>query len=34
MSADGRERAIKGSFSFVAIDEDKRPIPVLPDFPA
>lgn len=33
MYADGRERAIHGEFSFVAIDEDKRPIPVLPDFP-
>lgn len=27
----GRERAISGVFSFVAIDDDKRPVPVLPD---
>ncbi|KAF1026725.1 MAG: putative acyl-CoA thioester hydrolase [Pseudomonas sp.] len=27
MSADGRERAIQGVFSFVAIDADKRPAP-------
>ncbi len=27
----GRERAISGAFSFVAIDDDKRPVPVLPD---
>ncbi|MFI8481598.1 acyl-CoA thioesterase [Pseudomonas sp. NPDC078700] len=33
MYQDGVERAISGVFSFVAIDEDKRPIPVLPDFP-
>ena len=30
MYLDGRERAIHGVFSFVAIDEDKRPVPVLP----
>lgn len=29
MDSDGRERAIHGVFSFVAIDDDKRPIPVL-----
>jgi acyl-CoA hydrolase len=34
MSVEGRERAIHGVFSFVAIDDDKHPIPVLPDFPA
>ncbi|MDH1264252.1 acyl-CoA thioesterase [Pseudomonas sp. GD03944] len=34
MYSDGRERAINGVFSFVAIDEDKKPIPVLPGFPA
>ncbi|BBT18500.1 acyl-CoA thioesterase [Metapseudomonas otitidis] len=27
----GRERAISGAFSFVAIDDDKRPVPVLPE---
>ncbi|WP_165679938.1 acyl-CoA thioesterase [Metapseudomonas otitidis] len=27
----GRERAISGVFSFVAIDDDKRPVPVLPE---
>ena len=32
MSADGREKAIQGVFSFVAIDDDKRPVPVLPGF--
>ena len=32
MSADGREKAIQGVFSFVAIDADKRPVPVLPGF--
>ena len=30
MYLDGRARAIHGVFSFVAIDEDKRPVPVLP----
>ena len=32
MYCGGRERAISGVFSFVAIDEDKKPIPVLADF--
>ena len=32
MSCDGRELAIQGLFSFVAIDDDKRPVPVLPGF--
>ncbi len=27
-----REKAIQGVFSFVAIDDDKRPVPVLPGF--
>ncbi|WP_313224737.1 acyl-CoA thioesterase [Stutzerimonas nitrititolerans] len=31
MSHDGRELAIKGTFSFVAVGEDNRPVPVLPD---
>lgn len=30
MYSDGRERAITGVFSFVAIDENKQPVPVLP----
>ncbi|MBA1189923.1 acyl-CoA thioesterase [Pseudomonas entomophila] len=30
MYVDRRERAIHGVFSFVAIDEDKRPVPILP----
>jgi acyl-CoA hydrolase len=34
MYAEGRERAIHGEFSFVAIDDNKSPVPVLPDFPA
>ncbi|SFH86868.1 Acyl-CoA hydrolase [Pseudomonas guineae] len=29
MSSDARERAITGVFSFVAIDEQKKPVPVL-----
>lgn len=29
MYEEGRELAIRGSFTFVAIDEDKKPIPVL-----
>ncbi|WP_339487454.1 acyl-CoA thioesterase [Pseudomonas sp. EL_65y_Pfl2_R95] len=33
MYQDGVERAISGVFSFVAIDDDKRPVPVLPGFP-
>jgi len=33
MYCDGRQRAISGSFSFVAIDDEKKPIPVLPGFP-
>lgn len=32
MYCGGRERAINGVFSFVAIGEDKKPIPVLADF--
>ena len=32
MYCGGRERTINGVFSFVAIDEDKKPIPVLADF--
>lgn len=32
MYCGGRERAINGVFSFVAIDDDKKPIPVLADF--
>ncbi len=31
MYSDGREKAISGLFSFVAIDEDQHPVPVLPD---
>ncbi len=31
MSSDGREKAIGGLFSFVAIDEEKKPVPVLPE---
>lgn len=31
MYADGREQAVSGVFSFVAIGDDKKPIPVLPD---
>lgn len=30
MSSDARERAISGVFSFVAIDEHQKPVPVLP----
>lgn len=30
MCSDARERAISGVFSFVAIDERKKPVPVLP----
>ena len=30
--ANGRELAISGAFSFVAVDEQKRPVPVLPDY--
>jgi acyl-CoA hydrolase len=30
MCNDARERAISGVFSFVAIDEQKKPVPVLP----
>lgn len=29
---EGRERAISGSFSFVAVDERQKPVPVLPGF--
>ncbi len=32
MYSDGREKAVSGVFSFVAIDEQKRPVPVLPGF--
>lgn len=32
MYCGGRERAISGVFSFVAIDDDKKPVPVLPGF--
>ena len=32
MYKDGRELAIKGIFSFVAVGEDNRPIPVLPGY--
>lgn len=31
MSSDGRELAIKGTFSFVAVGDDSRPVPVLPN---
>lgn len=31
MYNDGRDLAIKGTFSFVAVGEDNRPVPVLPD---
>jgi acyl-CoA hydrolase len=34
MYQDGRERAIHGVFSFVAVDAQQRPIPVLGEFPA
>jgi acyl-CoA hydrolase len=30
--SDGRERAINGVFGFVAIDDEKKPVPVLPAF--
>ncbi len=33
MSQDGREKAISGVFSFVAIGDDNKPIPVLPNYP-
>ena len=33
MYSDGREKAISGVFSFVAVGEDKKPVPVLPEFP-
>lgn len=32
MYSDGREKAVSGVFSFVAVGEDKKPIPVLPGF--
>ena len=32
MYCDSRERAISGVFSFVAVSEDKKPVPVLPQF--
>lgn len=31
MYKDGREKAIQGTFTFVALDKDKKPIPVLKD---
>ncbi|MFS9599093.1 acyl-CoA thioesterase, partial [Klebsiella variicola] len=34
MYADGREKAIPALFRFVPIDDQKRPVPVLPGFPA
>lgn len=34
MTQDGREKAISGVFSFVAIDERRQPIQVLPGFAA
>ncbi len=30
MYSDDRHRAVSGLFTFVAIDEDKRPVPILP----
>ncbi|MCO6057030.1 acyl-CoA thioesterase [Pseudomonas sp. MOB-449] len=33
MYSASREKAISGLFSFVAIDDEKRPVQVLPDFP-
>jgi len=30
---EGRQRAISGTFSFVAVDAEQKPIPVLPDYP-
>lgn len=32
MYSDGREKAVSGVFSFVAVGEDKKPTPVLPGF--
>lgn len=32
MLAEGRERAINGAFSFVAVDDEGKPTPVLPGF--
>lgn len=34
MYRDGREKAVSGVFSFVAIGEDKKPVPVLAEYPA
>ncbi|QKE64303.1 acyl-CoA thioesterase [Aquipseudomonas campi] len=34
MYHDGREKAVSGVFSFVAVGEDNKPIPVLPGFVA
>lgn len=34
MLAEGRERAINGAFSFVAVDDEGKPTPVLPGFAA
>ncbi|TWI58746.1 acyl-CoA hydrolase [Pseudomonas duriflava] len=33
MYCEGRELAIAGAFSFVALDEQKRPVPILPHYP-
>ena len=30
MYSEDRHRAVSGLFTFVAIDEDKRPVPILP----
>ena len=32
LDQEGRERAISGSFSFVAVDDQQKPVPVLPGF--
>lgn len=34
MLAEGRERAINGAFSFVAVDDEGKPTPLLPGFAA
>lgn len=33
MYEEGRELAISGAFSFVAVDDHKKPVPVLPTWP-
>lgn len=33
MYEEGRELAISGAFSFVAVDDHKKPVPVLPGWP-